>query len=206
MKSKPKNIHKRDMEFLYEMGSLRFIQRTWKRFLNPDVDNLTEHHFRVLWIALIIAKHENVTDTEKIMKMAIVHDVAESRTGDADYLSRQYVTRDEKLGITDILTDTTLEKDFLDIWKEYEERKSIESKIVKDADNLAVDFEMREQWSKGEKIVDGGGWKDIRKYIAEEKLYTQTAKEIWEEIQSSEPHDWHYNGRNRRNGGDWKKK
>ena len=78
----------RDIEFIYEVGALRHIDRMWKRFLNADFANNTEHMFRVVWIALIIAKHEGVKDTGKIVKMAIAHDIAESRTGDVDYISR----------------------------------------------------------------------------------------------------------------------
>ena len=205
MKSNKKQVGKRDIEFLFEIGSLRFTQRTWKRFLNPDVENLTEHHFRVCWIALLIAKHENIKNTEKILKMALVHDLAESRTGDADYLSRQYVVRNEKLGIEDIFSDTVLQNEFVTLWSEYEKKETIEAKIIKDADNLAVDFEIREQESKGNRIGEGGGWKEIRRYIASEKLYTKTAKAIWKSLHTANPHDWHYKGRNRRNQGDWRK-
>ena len=200
---KKKDVAKRDIEFLFEIGSLRFVQRTWKRFLNMDVEGLAEHHFRVVWIALLIAKHEGVTNTDKLMKMAIVHDIAESRTGDSDYLSRQYVTHNEKLAIHDMLGDTVLEEEFLQLWEEYEKKDAIEAKIVKDADNLCVDFEVQEQLSKGNKI--GEGWKKPREYIYENKFYTETAREIWKAIQTANPHDWHYKGRNRYNGGDWKK-
>lgn len=205
MATKAKPPKKRDIEFLFEMGTLRFVQRTWKRFLNPDVDNLTEHHFRVLWTSLLIAKYEKVTNIEKLMKMAILHDIAESRTGDVDYLSRQYVVRNEKLGIQDILKGTALEEEFLGIWKEYEKRDSIEAKIVKDADNLAVDFELAEQRSKGNKIGDKSGLNETRKFVARARLYTKTAKKMWDEIQTANPHDWHTRGRNRFNGGDWSK-
>src|SRR5689334_1939819 len=99
----------RDIEFLYEIGSMRFIPRQWKRFLNSDFANLSEHHIRVIWLALIIAAGEKVKDTGKIVKMALVHDISESRTGDADYLARQYVQRDEELGTKDMLKNTSLE-------------------------------------------------------------------------------------------------
>ncbi|MCX6807103.1 MAG: HD domain-containing protein [Candidatus Berkelbacteria bacterium] len=77
---------KRDLEFIYEVGALRFLQRNWKQFLNADFQNISEHTFRVIWIALILAKHENVNSHEKIIKMALVHDLSESRTGDAHYV------------------------------------------------------------------------------------------------------------------------
>lgn len=86
-KSRPK-ITDKDLDFLYEMGCIRFIQRTWKHFLNADFQNLAEHHFRVAWIALMLAKLEKAQNADKILKMALVHDLAESRTGDVNYLQR----------------------------------------------------------------------------------------------------------------------
>lgn len=192
----------RDIEFLYEMGNLRFIQRTWKRFLNPDFQNLAEHHLRVIWIALIIAKREGVENTEKIMKMALVHDIPESRTGDVDYLSRQYVERNEALGLEDMLKDVAIEKEFIELWHEYEKKECIEAQIVKDADNLDIDFELQEQKARGFTI--GEVLSDNREVVSEHKLYTETARKIWHYLQTSDPHDWHHNGRTRLNAGDWK--
>lgn len=194
---------RRDLEFLYEIGTLRFIKRTWVQFLSPDFANLADHHFRVMWIALSIAKQEGIEDTEKILKMALVHDIAESRTGDVHYISRQYTECDDELGIKDMLAGTVLEKEFLALWREYEDRDSIEAKIVKDADNIDVDMELREQRSMGNDV--GGSFIDSRKKVSETKLYTETAKKIWKDIQESDPHDWHRLGRNRLNSGDWKK-
>lgn len=192
----------RDLEFLYEIGSLRFIQRTWRRFLNEDMANLAEHHVRVAWIALTLARYEKVTNTEKVLKMALVHDIAESRTGDVDYLSRQYVERNEELGISDMLQDTVLADEFLQLWHEYEARDCIEAKIVKDADNLDVDLELQEQAARGGSLRDV--LSDNRERVGESKLYTETAKRFWQAIRESNPHDWHHNGRTRLNAGDWK--
>lgn len=203
MKTKKTNL-KRDIEFLYEIGTLRFVDRTWKQYL-PNTQNLTEHHFRVAWIALVLARMEGVENTEKILKMAFVHDIAESRTGDVNYIQRQYVTRDEERGIKDVFADTVLSEEFVALWKEYEDRSSIEAKIVKDADNLDPDFEGQEAKSRGNRVVEGKEWTTIRRFVGEQKLYTKSAKKMWKAIQTSNPHDWHLRGRNRFNSGDWKK-
>ncbi len=183
---------------------MRFIPRQWHRFHMFNVQSLTEHHYRVIWLALLIAAREKKGDIEKIMKMALVHDVAESRTGDVDYLARQYVTRNEDMAIQDILEDTSLEQEFIDIIQEYEKRESIESKIVKDADNIDVDLDLAEQALIGHEIRSE--WQEMRDHVGKTKLYTKSAKLLQAEIRSANPHDWHTKSpRNRRASGDWKK-
>jgi len=200
---KPQNLSS-DVNFLFEMGSIRFIDRTWKRFLNGDFANLAEHHFRLFWIAMMISAHEKNVDTGKVAKLAMVHDIAESRAGDVDYLSRQYVTRNEELAINDMLDGTALEKEFLELWQEYETRETLESKIVKDADNLDVDFELAEQASHGLPLQTI--WHEMREHVSREKLYTKTAKQIYDQLSKANPHDWHAKSpRNRLQSGDWKK-
>ena len=101
-----------------------------------------------------------------------------------------------------MLEGTIIKNEFLKLWDEYENKSSIEAKIVKDADNLDVDFELVEQAANGGSLknaLDPG-----RSIVAADKLYTKTAKAIYKQLQSSNPHDWHVHGRNRINAGDWK--
>lgn len=191
----------RDIELLHELGTLRFIKRSWIQFLRSDVASISEHMFRMAWIALIIAKHEKVQDTGKIVKMVLVHDITESRTGDPHYVARQYVKLDEELAISDMLSETVVESELKEIWHEYEQRKSIESKIVKDADNLDVDMELRDLATRDPKLYSD--WRATRQAVYT-NLYTKTAKRLWKEIHDSNPHDWHIKGRNRLVAGDWK--
>lgn len=191
--------NQKDINLLFELGNIRFIERMWRRFLGHDFQNLAEHHFRVFWIAMVIASHEEGVDTGKIAKMALLHDIAESRTGDVDYLSRQYVERREEMAIKDMLGGSSLEDEFIELWREYEKRESLESRIVKDADNLDCDFELADQKSKGSSIIN----KDTRDFVAENKLYTTTAKQMYKQVYKTDPHIWHRQGRNRRSSGDW---
>lgn len=196
-----KNI-KRDIELLFEVGCMRYIGRFWKRFFNPDVTNNSEHTLRVIWIALLLAEYENAVNKEKVIKIALVHDLAESRTGDVDYLSRQYVERKEIEAISDILKDTAFEKEFFELGKEYEKKETIEAKIVKDADNLDVELELAEQRFRGHCI--GKIWEEQRQNFVYPKLFTNSAKKLWDEINQSEINDWHLNANNRFKNGDWK--
>ncbi|MBC7581714.1 HD domain-containing protein [Aeromicrobium sp.] len=195
---------KRDVEFLYELGALRLMPRQWSRFHMPAVANNSEHMFRVTWIALVIAAREGgELDTAKIMKMAMLHDIAESRTGDVDYLARQYVTRDENSALEDMLTDTSMRAELAQMWQEYEARQSPEAKIVKDADTLDIDFELCEQASSGHTLP--AQWKSQRDQVGKTRLFTDSAKKLQQEIWNTNPHAWHVDSpKNRLHGGDWK--
>ncbi len=193
----------RDLDLLYEIGTLRFIPRAWRQMLGGNFANLAEHHFRVAWIAMILAKMEGRGDTGKIVKMALVHDLAESRTGDAHYMSRLYVKRDNVGAIHDILKDTGMEKEMLELWEECEKLESIEAKIVKDADWLDVDLELREQDANGNVLEKNFRTMRVESMIP--RLKTEAGKKLFDLIGNSNPHDWHIKGKNRITSGDWKK-
>lgn len=193
-----------DIDLLFEIGTMRYVERTWKQFLSADFANNAEHSFRVAWIALMLAKMESKDqpiDTGKLLKIALLHDLAETRTGDVNYLSRQYTQRNDDLAVNDIFTETCLDE-MKELWAEYVERKTIEAKIVKDADNLDVDMELAEQASKGNTVKDE--WQYMREGAVVKNFYTESAKHIWNEIQVTSPHRWHLKSRNRFNAGDWK--
>lgn len=102
-----------------------------------------------------------------------------------------------------MLGGSGVEKEFYELWEEYETRTSLEAKIVKDADNLDVDFELAEQAAKGSQLKKEK--QEMRNFVAKEKLYTQTAKEMFAQLAEANPHNWHLQGRNRRSSGDWQK-
>ena len=182
-------VKKRDIEFLYELGSLRNIQRGWRQHFGMDVANDLEHTIRVVWIALLIARMEGVKDEEKIIKMALVHDMAETRVSDHSYVQKVYVQADENSAANDLFGGTSFENLNDQTLKEYEERECIEAKIVKDADNLDVDLEMRELEQKGSKLPSK--WLANRSLVRNQKLYTESAKKIWDSLNEVDVDSWH---------------
>ena len=107
---------------------------------------------------------------------------------------RCYTERKEKEAFEDVFRGTAFLEEMKDIWQEYEDRKTLESKIAKDADVLDVEMELCEQRSKGDRI--GSIWSKEREKKIKSQLHTKSAKKFWEEIKKSDPHDWHLKGRN----------
>lgn len=198
----PKSTLKRDIQLLYEIGSLRFVDRTWKQFLGPYFQNISEHTLRVVWLSLLIAKYEKAGNLEKIMKMALMHDMAESRTGDANYVTKMYVDQFKDKAIRDMVSGTSLQKEIFALWQEVERQKSVETRIVSDADKLDPILEYQEQESLGHTVVRK--WKNRQTKSLSDRLYTKTGKLLWRAIQKSDPSDWHNKAANRFNTGDWK--
>jgi putative hydrolase of HD superfamily len=177
----------RDLDVLYELGALRFIERSWRQFHSPNVQNVAEHTLRVAWIAQVLAIREGA-DVGHATRMALMHDVGKSRAGDAHWLNRGYLKRDETKAIRDTTTGSALERDAVELWKEFKAGETPEAKIVRDADNLDADLEFRERredWHFA-RTED-----DVRRKVFEEKLNTATAKQLWQEIQDSDPHRWY---------------
>ena len=190
---KPRSYHNnmatnRDLEFLFEIGSLRNLQRGWRQHFGMDCANDLEHTLRVIWLALILARKEKDVSEEKIIKMALVHDVEETRTTDLSYIQKVYVKADDERAAKDLFEGTAL-VDFYQVFEEYKGRKSLEAKIVKDADNLEVDMELKELEERGSQLPKK--WLAVRRMIRDEKLYTQSAKEMWDEIQKADVASWH---------------
>jgi|SRR3989338_362255 len=182
-------IKPRDLEFLYEIGSLRTMPRGWLQHLGMDCASVLEHTMRVVWLALLISRKEGKGDENKIIKMALVHDIVESRTSDLSYIQKVYVKADEKQAARDIFAGTSFEDFNSALLEEFEKRESIEAKIVKDADNLDVDLECRELTERGSQIPKK--FQVFRKLVRDEKLYTQAAKELWDDLDTVDVADWH---------------
>jgi putative hydrolase of HD superfamily len=182
-------MKKRDLEFLFEIGTLRNQDRAWKQQLGMDVASDPEHCFRVAFLAMLLAEAEGVDSGEKILKMALVHDLAETRTGDFNYTQKVYVEADEARAAHDLFAGTAFAKLFTAELEEYERRESIEAKIVKDADNLDVDLELKELEERGSQLPKK--WRATRKIVRDKKLYTASAKKFWDLVQRADVSSWH---------------
>jgi len=189
-----------EVNFLFEMGTLRHVPRTWNQFGGLPLANDAEHTFRVAMIAWLIAKHEGA-DVGRVVKMALLHDMSETRVGDVHYLSRLYVKRDEEGAVRDQTAGIGPQNEMRKLMKEYEERETLEAQVLKDADTLDIEIELMESIARGELM---GEIIHKKRAVLREKLYTETARRFFDVIRRTNPHDWHAKGRNRFTAGDWR--
>jgi len=118
--------------------------------------NIAEHHGNVTFMAMIISDYFNQigikNDTEKVMRLAIMHDLAEVVSSDLPHHAkydygkiseelRKALTELEKYSMIEILErlkNKELEKKYYQQFAEEKDKKTLESKIVKLADYLDV--------------------------------------------------------------------
>jgi putative hydrolases of HD superfamily len=188
-----------DIDFIFEVGTMRHIDRAWRQFGGLDFANVTEHTARVAMISMILAQREGA-DLSRAVLMALVHDLPELRTGDANYIQKQYRRDDECLAKCDIASPTSISEIVMNLFAEFEAGTSIEAQIVKDADNLDCDFELVERKDAGANIAEA---LSRTRMLVGSRLKTTAAKEIFTCLGGHNSHDWHLRARNRYNAGDW---
>jgi putative hydrolase of HD superfamily len=177
-----------DINLLFEIGSLCNVPRGWRQHLGLDCASVLEHTLRVAWLALIIARREGRGDEGRILRLALIHDLSETRTSDLSYVQKVYAQADDQAAVDDSLKGTSL-ADYAGLFKEYETRDSIEAKIVKDADNLDIDLELKELEEKGSRLP--AKLSELRRVVRDQQLHTESARRLWDEIQAADISDWH---------------
>jgi putative hydrolase of HD superfamily len=139
MKKKESPKIKKLADFLFETRILKYIPRAGLQFLKgPIKENLAEHTFYTAMAAWVLAKTEGA-DEEKVIKMALIHDLAEGRGGDRDLIHKIYGGEiEERKIIGEISKDHELKEFKIEnLIEELLQGKTLEAKIVKDADVLS---------------------------------------------------------------------
>lgn len=134
------------LSLLIELQRLKRLDRTgWiLRGLPNGTESVAAHSFGVGITAMIIAdriRREGFEiDMEKVLRMALLHDWAETRVGDMPRTASQYFGSDvrktaEKAAFQEMveLVDTS-DQLYQTLHHDYEERDSLEAKLVKAAD------------------------------------------------------------------------
>ena len=165
---------------IYEMGCARRIKRSHQQFIGLSDDSISDHTFRVAWIAMIIGGFMKA-DTGKIAMLSLIHDIAEVRTGDFNLVTKQYVKCDEEKAFVDQIDGLPNREELLRLFNEYSTRTTLESIIVKDSDLIEQITLEREYSERGVTILDT--WHshsynkiklDISKKIADKILTTSS--------------------------------
>jgi putative hydrolase of HD superfamily len=133
------------LSLLIELQRLKQLDRTgWTlRGLPNGTESVGSHSFGVACAAMLLAdelvRQGVEVNVEKVLRISLLHDWAETRVGDMPRTAKKYFGADasrkaETAAFADIVSPLTDRSQYLDLYDDYERRASLEARLVKAAD------------------------------------------------------------------------
>jgi putative hydrolase of HD superfamily len=178
--------------FLFEAGMLKRTPRSGFQFLGTGAESVAEHIFRTTYIGYVLGRIEKDINVDQLIKLCLFHDLPEARTGDLNYVNKKYVMADETKAVKDLAATLPFGREIEDLVMEYEEGKTEESKLARDADQLEMILALKEYKDLGNKYADE--WLQF----SQKRLRTDSAKELARVILETDSSLWWFSDK-----GDW---
>jgi putative hydrolase of HD superfamily len=129
------------LQWAKELPRQGFISLGFKR---NEADSVAAHSWTTAVLAYLLAKElakdGKKIDPDRVLKMALFHDMAETIVGDVGTFVKgmaQGAFYDiEKQGLSELVSDLPSSAEILELVEDYHLRKSLEARVVKAADNL----------------------------------------------------------------------
>lgn len=129
------------LQWAKELPRQGFIALGFKR---NEADSVAAHSFTTSLLSYFLAKQlqkEGIKiDAEKALKMGLVHDVGETIVGDVGTFVKGMAggafKNIEEEGVKTLVGDLDSKEEILSLVSEYNDRTSLEARVVKAADNL----------------------------------------------------------------------
>lgn len=172
------------VEFLFETGMLKKTPRTGYQFLGSGGESVADHSFRTAVIGYVLATEEPDADPAKVVLMCLFHDLPEARTGDHNYVNKKYVQADEQRAIGDQVRGLPFGPEIVALSQEFNSGDTLEAHLSKDADQLDLILELKEQLDFGNPSA-----KDWLTF-ATKRLLTDGAKRMAQEIVRTHSTKW----------------
>ncbi|MEM3048001.1 MAG: HD domain-containing protein [Candidatus Bathyarchaeia archaeon] len=145
------------LRFIHDVGRIKSVIRTgWREKVGIEKpESVADHMYRTAVISMIISDLEGF-DTEKVLRMALLHDLAEAFTGDLTPTQKEIYTPSnfmelEEEAIRKILSNLpeNLSNRYLSIWREMQDSESEEAKLVRSVDKLEMAIQAKEYIGQG---------------------------------------------------------
>lgn len=146
---------------LTTIQSKQIVRTGWKMMGIPNPESVAAHSFQLCVIAMVFADQLGI-DREKLIKMAIIHDLGEIFTGDVvwsrgniiDIKKRQEKEIIEAQGMESIFKKLGSSREYCEIFKEMTERKTPEAEIFWQLDKLEMAIQALHYEQKTKKQLD----------------------------------------------------
>lgn len=131
------------LDFFKIVANLKEVPRQgWiEKLAIARPESVADHSYSVAVMCMIMSDVKGY-DSEKILKMALLHDLAESKIGDytPNQISRSKKIRLEDDAFTEILGNlpATIQPTYQRIWQEYNENVTDEARLLHQIDRLEM--------------------------------------------------------------------
>jgi len=175
---------KKIANLLFEAKILKEIPRSGFHFLGAGKESVAEHSFSVTFIAYVMSQMEPDVDPLKLITMCLLHDLPEAKTGDLNYLQKNYVTADESKAVKETTMNLPFGSLMAGLIDEFRDGESTEAKLARDADHLALILDL--------KALSDIGFDPPKKWLPAvlTRLETKTGKQLADSIMETEWDAW----------------
>lgn len=171
-------------DFLFEVGMLKKTPRSGFQFLGSGCESVAEHVLRTLYIGYVLCKMDSEADELKVLRLCLMHDLPEARTGDMNYVNKKYVAVDERKAIRELAEPLFFGREIEEDLNEFNGKKTKESLLARDADQLSLILQLKECGDLGNKY--SLEW--IR--FAVQRLVTENARNLAAQIIATDSSHW----------------
>jgi 5'-deoxynucleotidase YfbR-like HD superfamily hydrolase len=126
-------------------GYLKRLKRTgWVRIGVKDAESVADHSFRTALLCMLLTKSRKI-NYQKIVEMAIIHDLGETATSDIRYEEGNKIIASEKAKekLEEDVLKTIFEplddgKYYLDLWYEFRDQSTEEARLLKQIEKIEM--------------------------------------------------------------------
>lgn len=147
-----------DKDLIMAIEKLKEVRRKgWVDSGIKDAESVADHTCGVALCVLFASLERKDIDVKKALTMALIHDLAESIVGDItpyDRITRKEKTRREAVAFKKLVFSLSkkVQSELLKLWKEFEEGKSPEAQLVREADTFDRIVQARKYQEKGHDV------------------------------------------------------
>ena len=151
--------------------------------LGGQPENVAAHSYGVVFLTMLLLDlDEEELDRDLALRMAVLHDLAESLIGDLPKMATHFISRTakhaaEREAMSEILQQTPFATDYLQLWESYNAAQRAEAQIVKDADKLDMMIQAYLYEQAGQRNLQ-----DFWENCSAEAFYTPVARSLFAEL------------------------
>ncbi|MBL7206642.1 MAG: HD domain-containing protein [Candidatus Aenigmarchaeota archaeon] len=149
------------LKFLQEVNKLKQLKRTgWVERGVKDAESSADHSFMTAFHALVLGSKRKDLNMEKVLKMALIHELAESQVGDivlkevwpgGGTMTFEEKHKIEKEALDKLLDnlDPKMRNEFMNLWEESEKEETKDAVFLKSVDRAETILQAIEYHKKG---------------------------------------------------------